>query len=389
MSLIDPGVFRNMVRVRRDLHEHPELSWKETRTAERIAAELERLGIPYRSGVGQTGIVADLPGPAGVPKVALRADMDALPIFEETGLPYASKVDGVMHACGHDGHVSMVVGAAELLIKRSDPLPAPVRLLFQPAEEQGAGARAMVKAGALEGVGMVFGGHLDRYYPAGVLVVTEGPVNAATDHFILEIHGKGGHGARPQEAVDAILMGGLFVTALQSIVSRVINPADAAVISVGTFQAGTAHNVIAGRARLEGTIRSQSPEVRDKLKAALRRVAEGTGALHSAAMELRIIDGTPAVINPADTAAIAAEAARQVEGCELAPLKSANMGGEDFSEFMTVVPGCYIRIGARPKSGEGHPAHSSRWDFDEDALGFGARYFESVALTAGRRLGGG
>jgi len=283
-----------LVAFRRDLHAHPELSWREYRTTERIEARLDELGISHRK-VLDTGVIADLPGPAGVPSVALRADIDALPILEETGLPFASTNVGVMHACGHDGHTTMLLGAAELLLR--SPLPAPVRLLFQPAEEKGAGAQALVDAGVLEGVAMIFGGHVDRHYATGKIIVSEGPVNASTDAFYIEITGQGGHAARPHEAVDAVVVGSLLVTALQTIVSREVDPAHPSVVSVGTFHAGTVRNVIAASARLEGTIRAQEDAVRRHLHGAIERIARAIGRLHGAEVDVAIRRGMPAVIN--------------------------------------------------------------------------------------------
>lgn len=382
---IEQAVYDRIVAIRRDLHEYPELSWQEQRTVEKICQELDRLGISYRTGVGKTGIVAEIPGPEGVPAVALRADMDALPITEETGLSFASKHLGVMHACGHDGHTSMVLGAAELLLR--EELPAPVRLLFQPAEEKGSGAKAMIKDGALDGVGMIFGGHLDRHYEPGQIVAVPGAVNASTDKFTIRVRGTGGHGARPQECVDAVVVGSLIVIAIQTIVSREIDPAQPSVISVGRFEAGTAHNVIAGEATLEGTIRSQDPKTRETLKKSILRIAEAVGHLHGAMIEARVSEGTPPVINPENIAAIARGAVVEALGEEACrTLRTANMGGEDFSYFMDQVPGCYVRIGAQKEGKESFPAHSSKFDIDESALGFGALYFKTVALHGGRKL---
>ncbi len=387
--VVDQAIFDRMVAVRRDLHRHPELSWHETRTAERAANVLESLGIPVRRVAG-TGIVADIPGADNVPRVALRADMDALPIHEETGLPFASVRDGVMHACGHDGHTSMLLGAAELLARDGD-LPAPVRLIFQPAEELGAGAKAMVDAGVLDGVGMIFGGHLDRHYQSGALVVTEGVVNASTDSFHIRISGQGAHAARPHEAIDAVVVGSLIIMAIQTIVSREVNPAHPSVITVGRFEAGTASNVIAGQAELEGTIRAQDPEVRTHLMNSLRRIAESSAKLHGAAISVDFAEGTPSLRNTREMAALAREAAMRVVGEKgLCELTYANMGAEDFSCYLERVPGCYIRFGAQVPGREGFPAHSSKFDFDEAALRTGAAWLYEMARVggAGLRRGG-
>jgi amidohydrolase len=387
MSHIPHELFERIVAFRRDLHQHPELSWAEHRTADRICRRLTELGLSPRR-VAETGVIADMPGARGGPIVALRADTDALPVHEQTGLSFASTNEGVMHACGHDGHTSMLLGAVELLLQR--PAPGPVRFLWQPAEEKGAGAPALMDAGALEGVGMIFGGHVDRHHLPGRLVVSDGPVNASTDTFHIKIRGQGGHGARPHEALDAVVVGSLLVTSLQTVVSREVDPAHPSVISVGSFHAGKAPNVIAGRALLEGTIRAQDPEVRDHLCRSIKRIAEAIGLLHGAKIEVDLRVGTPPLINSPEMAAIAREAAAAVVGPDnVEKLRTANMGGEDFAYYLTRVPGCYIRFGAQVAGRESFPAHSGQFDIDESALATGAAWFAEVARRASARLVGG
>ena len=382
---VDNELFQRIVALRRDLHRHPELAWNETRTAAKVCETLDALGIPYRSGVAGTGVVADLGGAAGAPLVALRADMDALPITEETALEYASDTDGAMHACGHDGHTAMLFGAAELL-KREGELPCPVRLIFQPAEETGTGAPAMMEEGALDDVQLVFGGHLDAAYDTGEIVVHQGAVNASTDEFVIELAGPGGHAARPHETVDPIVAGSLIVSALQTIVARSVEPSQAAVVSVGQFDAGTASNVIASRARLHGTLRALEPAVRAQLVDAVRRIAESTAGAQGVSATVEIVAGTPAVLNAPEATSLARDAAALVVGPGgVKPLRWPNLGGEDFGFFLERVPGCYVRFGAHP-AGEGFPAHSSRFRFDEQALALGAAYFYHVAVLAGRAL---
>lgn len=386
MALIRQDVYDRIVSVRRWLHRYPELSGRESNTAAVIADFLQGLGVSYRANVAGTGVVADIPGTAGVPCVVLRADIDALPIHEETGLEFASVHAGVMHACGHDGHTAMLLGAAALLAEE-DNLPAPVRLIFQPEEEKGTGARAMIQAGALAGAGLIFGGHLDRHYQPGTIVVAEGAVNASSDNFTIEIIGQGAHGARPHESIDAVVVGSLMIMALQTIVSREIDPARPSVVSVGQFQAGTAPNVIAGQAKLSGTVRAQDASVRRQLLSSIRRIAESIAQLHGAKIHVTVAEGTPPLINSPDMADVARRAAVEAVGeANVLPLKTANMGAEDFSYYMEHIPGAYVRFGGQVPGKEGFPAHSSKFDFDEEALAVGAAYYQAVAKLAGRRL---
>lgn len=381
---IDAGVFERIVAIRRDLHRHPELSGRERRTSDRVCDRLAELGISHRR-LGETGVVADLPGGDDVARVALRADLDALPIQERTGLEFASEEEGVMHACAHDGHTAMLLGAAEVLSKGD--LPAPVRLLFQPAEEIGTGARALLDAGALEGVGMIFAGHLDVEFRTGELAVTRGAVSASVDTFRIGIGGREGHAARPHEALDAVVVGSMLVMGLQTIVAREIDPAQPSVVTVGRFEAGRAANVIAGRAELEGTIRAHDPETRERLIAAVRRVAESTAKLHGAEFELELSRGAPVLMNRGEAYEIArAAAVAVVEESGVTRMKTSNMGGEDFGYFLERAPGCYIRFGARKEGSVGPPAHSGGFDFDEEALGIGAAWLVEVARRAGEAL---
>ena len=385
-ELLSAQQFKRIVQVRRDLHRYPELSGEETRTAETIGQFLKQSGIAYRTGVAETGVVADIPGPPDVPCVVLRADMDALPIQEDTGLDFSSINPGVMHACGHDGHTAMVLGAVQLLSEEST-LPAPVRAVFQPAEEKGTGALAMIKEGVLDQAGMIFGGHVDRHFKPGTVIISAGPVNASSDTFRIEITGQGAHGARPHESIDAVVVGSLMIMALQTIVSREVDPAFPSVVSVGSFQAGTAPNVIAGQAILEGTIRAQHQHVREHLQAAIKRMAGSIGQLHGANVKVTIKKGTPPVVNSLEMTQLVKEAAVQTVGQDnILPLRTANMGGEDFSYYLEKIPGAYVRFGGQISGRESFPAHSSKFDFDEHTLAIGAVYFYQVALLAGSIL---
>lgn len=387
IASIQSSLFERMVALRRDLHRHPELSGKERKTTDRLSQELDRLGIAYHHPL-ETGLVAEIEGPPDVPAVALRADIDALPIQEDTGLEFASSVNGVMHACGHDAHAAMLVGAAELLVADPQPLPAPVRLIFQPAEELGTGARAMIEAGALRDVGAIFGGHVDGHLQTGVIAVVEGTVNACSDAFRISIRGLQGHAARPHETVDAVVVGSLIVMAVQTIVSREIDPAHPSVLSIGRFQAGAAPNVIAGAAVLEGTIRAQEPEVRDQLRRSLERVCASVGQLHEAHIEFHLEEGTPPLVNRQPMVGVARTAAETVVGPDRVrhAMRGANMGGEDFSWYLQDIPGCYVRLGCRAPGAPTRPAHSSQFLIDEEVLAPGAMWLAEAARQAGRTL---
>ncbi len=366
--------------IRREIHAWPELAYKEERTATLISRELNALGLTPRTGIARTGVVADI-GKEG-PMVALRADMDALPLQEETGLPFASRRPGIMHACGHDGHVAILLGAAALLAE-NPPEGGRVRLIFQPAEEHGAGARAMIEEGVLEGVSFIFGGHIDRHFRIGEIAVNEGLICAFTDAFNVTINGKGGHAAWPHEAVDAVVIGSLLVMNIQTIISREINPAHPCVITVGKFEGGSAHNVIAERAHLEGTIRSTDPETRRRIMESLKRMSRGLAEVHRAAIKLEIKEGYPPVINHPEAAQIAQQAALKTVGPEgLVRQPHPSLGGEDFAFYLQKVPGCFVRLGAVKKGLENIPAHSPKFDFDERVLSLGARFFAEVARLA-------
>lgn len=378
----DKALKDRLVTIRRHLHQHPELSGEEQATAEYVCAQLDALGISYQSGIAGHGIVAELPGKVPAPFVALRADMDALPIQEQTGLDFTSTNEGVMHACAHDGHMAALLGAA-LLLKRSEPLALPIRLIFQPAEELAHGAQDMIAAGVLEDVAAIYGGHFDRHYRAGTIALRAGAVNASSDGFCIDIEGRGGHGSRPHETKDAVVVGTLLVIAIQTIVSREVDPAHPSVVTVGAFHAGTAPNVIAGSARLEGTIRAQDPAVRDQLIAAIKRIAASIGELHGAQVTTRIRHGTPPLINTEEQAHLASKAATHIVGTQnVLKFRKANMGGEDFAYYLQHIPGAYVRYGAQVEGREGFPAHSSRFDFSEDALPIASGYLARIAELA-------
>ena len=269
-------LIRRMIELRRTFHRRPELAFEEAQTAATIIAELETLGIPYSYGGKGSGVVADLQASSDRPTIALRADMDALPGAENTDLPFASSIEGKMHACGHDAHMAMVLGAARLLVDA--PPDVNVRFMFQPAEERGGGARTVIAAGGLDGVDAIFGGHVTQHYRVGEIMVAEGVITAQSDRFVIEVRGKGGHGARPHEATDAVVVSAVLITALQTLVSREVDPVHPSVITVGRIEAGSAPNVIAETARLEGSIRTTRADIRDHIHGGIRRMARAMDA---------------------------------------------------------------------------------------------------------------
>lgn len=370
--------------IRRHLHRHPELAFAEFATAHFIAEQLRELGIPCREKVNRTGIVASLGSrKKGASCVALRADMDALPITEQTGLPFASETPGVMHACGHDGHVAMLLGAAALLKQQEADLPGRVTLIFQPAEEGDGGAQGMIAQGALDGVKAIFAGHIDRNYGLNEIVVQPGLISAFTDEFAIEIRSRGGHAAKPHETADSILAAGQLITSIQSIVAREVHPCLPAVITVGAIHGGEAANVIAAQVILTGTVRATSPETRAACIASLKRMTKAMEQLHRVETSFALVEGYPPVVNDPVAARIATEVAAAIVGqdkVKCQPLPS--LGGEDFSFFLQKIPGCLVRFGARHTELHDAPAHSPRFDFDERVLPTGALFLAQTAVSA-------
>ncbi|HAR37050.1 MAG TPA: amidohydrolase [Acidobacteria bacterium] len=377
-----------MIKIRRFLHMNPELGNRELETAKLIASKLSSLGLEVKTGVAGTGVVGLLRGTLPGPTVAIRADMDALPIQELNTFPYRSLNPGVMHACGHDGHVAMLLGAAALLKEKEGELPGRVSLIFQPAEEGDGGAQEMIDEGAIDGASMIFAGHIDRLYELGEIVVQPGLISAYTDEFSILIRGPGGHGAKPQETSDCIVAAGQLITSIQGIVARETHPCSPAVITVGSIHGGTAANVIASKVVLAGTIRTTSPETRAACRDSLKRMTQAMEQLHRVTTAFTFVEGYPPVINDPAAARIAAEVAAHIVGQDKVkgqPLPS--LGGEDFSFFLQKIPGCLVRFGAKHTTLHDAPAHSPRFDFDEGVLATGARFLAQAALCALARLG--
>jgi hippurate hydrolase len=367
---------------RRDFHAHPELRYDVHRTAASVADKLKSFGCDeVVPGIGRTGVVGVIRGrKPGNKVVGMRADMDALPIEEETGLPYKSTVAGKMHACGHDGHTAMLLGAAKYLAETRNFAGTAV-VIFQPAEEGGAGAAAMIKDGLISrfGIQEVYGMHNYPGIPLGQFAIRSGPMMAAADHLEIDLEGKGGHAARPHLSVDTILVGSQIINALQSIVSRNVDPLESAVVSICMFQAGHTDNVIPQHAKLKGTARSLTPAVRELLHKRIADVIEGTAQLYGATAKITYTNGYPVVVNHERQTAFAADIAREIAGAErvntdLPPV----MGAEDFAFMLNERPGAFIFVGNGESAGLHHPAY----DFNDETIPVGTSYWVRLAETA-------
>lgn len=380
---IMPGV----VADRRDFHEHPELAFQEVRTAGIVADRLRALGVEdVRTGIAETGVTGLIhgqkPGPART--MLLRADMDALPILEENEVDYKSQNPGVMHACGHDAHTAILLGTARLLMDRRGEFSGTVKLLFQPAEEMPpGGAKPMIDAGVLRDptVDAAFGLHIDQENPVGAIGLRPGPAMAAADRFAVHIRGKGGHGAKPQDCVDPVVIGAQIVTALQTLVAREIDPTEEAVVSVCVFKSGDAFNVIPDTADLGGTARTFNARNRDLLERRIGELASGIAAAMGAQVDYQYTRGYPATVNDPKMAELVRDEVAKVVGAEGVRDASLMMGAEDFSYFLEEVPGTYWFVGSQnPERGLVWGHHHPRFDLDEAALAIGMESMVNVAL---------
>ncbi|MBI5366648.1 MAG: amidohydrolase [Planctomycetes bacterium] len=363
-----------LVALRRDLHAHPELGFREERTAAEVARRLRALGLEVKTGVAQTGVVALLHGAHPGPTVLLRADMDALPLTEENAVPYASTVPGVMHACGHDAHTAILATAAKALLARRERLHGAVKLVFQPAEESPGGALPRIQAGVLDHppVAAAFGLHMWNDFPLGRVAVRSGPLLASTDKFEIVVHGKGGHGAAPHQAVDPVVAAAHVVLALQTLSSRLVDPLTPVVLSICSVHGGSAFNIIPDTVSLLGTIRTFDRDLARRFPEMIDRIAAGACAALGARHELNYTAFYPPTINDREMAAVVRRAAEAVVGPAGIADDLQTLGGEDMSFFLERVPGCYFFVGsANPDKGFRHPHHSSRFDIDEDALPIG------------------
>ncbi|WP_316176625.1 MULTISPECIES: M20 aminoacylase family protein [unclassified Bradyrhizobium] len=365
---------------RRDIHSHPELLYDVHRTAAFVAERLREFGCDeVATGLGKTGVVGVIkgrkPGHGEVRVLGLRADMDALPIEEATGLPYASKTPGMMHACGHDGHTAMLLGAARYLAETRN-FAGEVAVIFQPAEEGGGGADAMIKDGLIDRfkIDQVYGMHNGPGLPVGAFAIRQGALMASTDAVDITIEGHGGHAAKPHNCIDSLLVGAQLVTALQQIVSRSVDPLEAAVLSICEFHAGNARNVIPQSAVLRGTVRTLTPKVRELMEKRVREVVTGVAQMTGAKIDLNYARGYPVVINHAEQTEIAIRAAKEVAGDANVHEMPPMMGGEDFAYMLEARPGAFIFVGNGDSAGLHHPAYN----FNDEAIVYGTSFFIKV-----------
>jgi len=369
-----------LTALRRKLHSEPELSFEEVKTTAFVCAYLDELGIPYRK-TEPTGVIAEIKGALPGETVALRGDMDALSIVQlNTHVPYASKIDGKMHACGHDAHTSMLLIAAKALSEVKDELQGNVRLLFQPAEEIAQGAKAMVDQGAMEGVDNVFGIHIWSQLPTHKVSCPPGPSFAAADIFKVHFTGKGGHGAIPQDCIDAALVASSFVMNVQTVVSRTIDPQQAAVLTVGKMEVGTRFNVIAENALIEGTVRTFNQDTRNHIEKSISQYAKSVADMYGATAEVEYIRGTQPVVNDEVSALLVQQVAAEAFGPDVVFDEKPTMGAEDFSFFLDKAPGSFALVGCgNPEKDTEWSHHHGNFDIDEDALATGAELYAQYA----------
>jgi hippurate hydrolase len=377
---IEKSFGERIVALRRDIHREPELGFDTEKTAEKVLAALEGLPLDVATGIAENGIVATLDGEGDGPTVALRADMDALPILEDTGLPFSSETEGKMHACGHDGHTSILVGAAHALSGMRDRLGGTVKFIFQPAEEGGGGGKVMVDEGVADDVSSIFAVHLWPGLPFGKVATKAGPIMAAADAFEMEVKAAGSHGAMPHLGSDAISIAAQIVTALQTIVSREVDPVEPAVLTVGEIGAGTAFNVIPDKAHLGGTVRTLNADVREEMPRRMEELARGIAKGMRGDVDLDYTFSYPVTVNHEAVANLALDVAEDLFGGEsVLELSSPSMGAEDFSYFLESLPGAFIWLGiGEDASG----LHTPKFAFDEMILPRGSALLSALAIAA-------
>ena len=374
--------YEEMVSIRRYLHQHPELSFKEYKTAQYIQTFYEGLGIDVKGNIGGNGVVARVNGKKPGKTVALRADFDALPIHDEKEVQYKSLVPGVMHACGHDGHTATLLILAKALHELKDELEGNYVFIHQHAEEYApGGAVSMIEDGCLDGVDVIFGTHLWAGEPTGKIQYRTGPIMAAADRFEIDIQGQGGHGAQPHKTKDAIVIASQLVLNLQQIVSRRVNPIDSAVVTIGSFTAQNAFNVIADKAKLIGTVRTFNEDVRTFIEEEMERIIEGTCHLSRSTYEYQYIKGYPAVVNHEYETDFLVSCAQLVPEVQIIEETEPHMGGEDFAYYLQKVPGTFFFTGAKPQGIDPtYPHHHPKFDIDEKAMLIAAKTLGTAAI---------
>ncbi|WP_037289637.1 M20 family metallopeptidase [Saccharibacillus sacchari] len=376
--------FAEMVEWRRHLHQHPELSYKERETAAFVAKKLESFGIEVRTGLGGYGLIGTVRGALPGRVIALRADMDALPIKEESGAGYASLREGVMHACGHDGHTAALLAVARYFADRRESLQGEIRLLFQASEEVcPGGAKPMIENGALEGVDAVYGVHLWTPIPVGTVASVAGAMMASTDEFFIDITGRGGHGGMPHETVDSIVAASALVMQLQTVVSRSVDPLRPAVLSIGTISGGTAQNIVAEKTRITGTVRTFDENTRALIRQRIEAISSHVAEVYGASAQVEYLVGYPALINDPEEAErffrVAPSALPGFKVETATPL----MPAEDFAYYLKERPGCFMLVGAgNSEKGFVYPHHHPRFDFDEQAMAASASLLIAMAEAA-------
>lgn len=382
------ALFAEMVELRRDFHKYPELSFQEKRTPKVIAEYQEKLGLEVKTGVGGNGVVATLRGGKPGKTVAVRADFDALPIVEENDVPYKSKHEGVMHACGHDAHTAIALGIAKAFSSVRDELAGNIVFIHQHAEEvDPGGAKSMVEAGAVDGVDAIFATHMENYLPVGYLWHNHDYILAASDDFSIEITGPGGHAAFPQDAADVIAIGSQLVSNLQQIVSRKIDPLESAVLTIGSFHAGKYPNIISQKATLEGTVRTFDEQIRKEIYELVKQITEHTCKAFGAGFNIDYNFGYPATKNDRAMNELLINAARDVIPESNIKEMEPNMGAEDFSYFLREIPGSYFFIGsANEEKGFVYPYHHPKFDIDEKAILYGAKIISATILDYFRKF---
>jgi hippurate hydrolase len=384
-KIISDELFEWMKEIRRTIHQWPELAYKEEKTAEFVAKCLRKLGIKYQTGIAETGVLGRLVTDENAPTVALRADMDALPITENTGLPFESQNSGIMHACGHDGHVAIVLCAAAIL--KAEPPEGNAVFIFQPAEEGEGGAKPMIEKGVLENVEAIYGGHIESNYQLGEIGIKTGIHTSHTDAFDIRITGRGGHAARPHEAIDSVLIASQLVINLQTIISRQIDPVHPSVLTIGYMKSGTVNNAIAEKAVLKGTIRTTDESVRNQITEKIRKMASSMAILHDAEIKVIIKQGYPPIINDDIASKYAIHVAEKLVGKEKTiAIPYPSLGGEDFSYYLQQVQGCFVRFGGAKEGHEIASSHSSKFDFDEEVMRVGAAYLSELVRYSIKKL---